>query len=56
MGVHKANEIFALRGQAEGTIYDGKDESTEIYWGDGGRYYGNDDYALWGFGSWKRQA
>ena len=46
MGVYKANEIFALRRQAEGTIYDGKDESTEIYGGDGGRNGGNDDYAL----------
>ena len=40
--------MFALPSRAEGKFYDGKDESTEIYGGDGGRNGGNDDNILWG--------
>jgi hypothetical protein len=42
--------MFALPAQAEGTFYHGKDESTEIHWGDGGWYYDHDNYAIRGFG------
>ena len=42
--------MFALPAQAEGTFYHGKDESTEIHWGDGGWYYDHDNYALREFG------